>query len=75
MSDLDKEFELFKMKLLAELKMLNETAPPELRKKLNADLQRLEQEPELRASFVRSVFANDRTLPDVQNIRSRLRRK
>jgi hypothetical protein len=75
MSDLDKEFLRFKTQLFAELDRLNERAPPEIQAKLRAELQRFEREPKLRESFVRDVFANNKKLPDVQNIRSRLRRR
>ena len=37
--------------------------------------QQLLQDPRLRENFVSGVFANDQKLPDVQNIRARLRKR
>jgi hypothetical protein len=70
---IDGEFRGIRSKLLGELAALIPASPPELRRQLCADLERLHDDPELRAAFVRGVFAGDPTLPGVWNIRARLR--
>jgi len=72
-NNIDREFERFKVQLLAELDQFADKLPGDKQAEFRADLGRLLNDPELRASFLRSVFANDKTLPDVQNIRGRLR--
>jgi hypothetical protein len=64
MTTLDTEFETFKAKLRAEL--IHACG-----KKRTID--RLCADPELRQAFVRSVFAADPLLPNIWNIRRRLR--
>jgi len=74
MTSIDAEFELFKAKLLEQFNQFAERLPNKTKAKIHAELfQLIMEDPHLRADFVRSVFANDKKLPDVQNIRSRLR--
>jgi hypothetical protein len=65
-TSLDTEFETFKAKLHAELIYA-------CGKKRTKVIDRLCADPELRQAFVRSVFAADPLLPDIWNIRRRLR--